>query len=123
MTEALKPESQNADHNFWLRSTMNLARRAMSHGNHPFGALLVGPDGLMLMEQENAFLPLRDRIAHAERLLASRACQQYPFDYLSQCTLYVSAHVCRSDLLGGYRWRGLRAFGKTTQGDHREPSR
>ena len=39
MTEALKPESQNAGHNFWLRLTMNLARQAMSHGNHPFGAL------------------------------------------------------------------------------------
>jgi tRNA(Arg) A34 adenosine deaminase TadA len=56
-----------------LRRSFDVARRALAAGNHPFGAILVGPDGAVLVESENGFLPDRDMTAHAERLLATRA--------------------------------------------------
>ena len=36
-----------------LRRAFKVARRAQEHGNHPFGAILVGPDGDVLIEPEN----------------------------------------------------------------------
>jgi len=43
------------DHESLLRCAFDLARRARSQGEHPFGALLAGPDGTVLMEQCNGF--------------------------------------------------------------------
>ena len=37
-----------------LRRTFEVAAAARSSGNHPFGALLAGPDGSILMEQQNS---------------------------------------------------------------------
>jgi len=65
------------DHESYLRKTFDVARRALSHGNHPFGAILVDPDGKILLECENGFMPDRDMTAHAERLLATMACRTY----------------------------------------------
>ena len=39
---ALSPSERDA---LFLRRSFDVARRAMTHGNHPFGAILVGPDG------------------------------------------------------------------------------
>src|SRR5437879_13297290 len=57
----------------FLRRAFAVARRAQTHGNHPFGAILVGPGGEVLIEHENGYLPDRDMTAHAERLLATQA--------------------------------------------------
>ena len=43
-----------------LRRSFDVARRALAGGNHPFGAILVGPDGGVLIESENGYLPGRD---------------------------------------------------------------
>ena len=61
------------DHENLLRRTFEVARRAQARGNHPFGAILVGPDGEVLIEAGNGYLPDRDMTAHAERLLATQA--------------------------------------------------
>ncbi len=37
-----------------LRKSFDVARRALENGTHPFGAILVGPDGEVLLEQGNA---------------------------------------------------------------------
>ena len=39
-----------------LRRAFAVAARAAGHGNHPFGAILAGPDGTILMEQENTLI-------------------------------------------------------------------
>jgi len=89
-----------------LRRSFDVARRAMAAGNHPFGAVLVGPDGAVLVESENGFLPGRDMTAHAERLLATRASTTYRPDFLASCTLYSSAEPCAM-CAGAIYWAGI----------------
>ena len=70
----------------FLRRTFEVAARARAHGNHPFGAILVDASGTVLLEQENGYLPARDGTAHAERLLATRACTTLPPQVLARAT-------------------------------------
>ena len=60
----------------FLRRFFDVARRARERGKHPFGAILAGPDGEVLIESENGYLPDRDMTGHAERLLATQACKR-----------------------------------------------
>jgi tRNA(Arg) A34 adenosine deaminase TadA len=94
------------DHETFLRRTFDVARRAQTHGNHPFSAILVGPDGTVLLEVENGYMPDRDRTAHAERLLATQACRQHDPAFLASCTLYSSAEPCAM-CAGAIYWAGI----------------
>jgi tRNA(Arg) A34 adenosine deaminase TadA len=49
-----------------LRSAIAMARRSREHGNHPFGALLAGPEGQALLEAENTVVTGPDCTGHAE---------------------------------------------------------
>jgi tRNA(Arg) A34 adenosine deaminase TadA len=73
-----------------LRRADQVARRAMAMGRHPFGALLVAPDGeTVLAEQGNI-----DTVQHAEATLARSAALNYPGEYLAQCTLVTTFEPC-----------------------------
>ena len=73
-----------------LRRANEVAARAMSLGRHPFGAILVAPDGeTVLAEQGNV-----DTVNHAESVLARTAAQDYSAEYLWQCTLVTTAEPC-----------------------------
>jgi tRNA(Arg) A34 adenosine deaminase TadA len=73
-----------------LRRADAVARRAMAMGRHPFGALLVAPDGeTVLAEQGNI-----DTVQHAEATLARSASLNYPAEYLAQCTLVTTFEPC-----------------------------
>jgi len=73
-----------------LRRANEVARRAMAMGRHPFGAVLVAPDGeTILAEQGNI-----DTVHHAEVTLARTASLNYPADYLAQCTLVTTFEPC-----------------------------
>ena len=93
-------------HEHYLRQAFRVAMRARESGNHPFGAILVGPDGAVLMEQENAFNPTRDMTGHAERVLMTRASQQYDPAFLRGCTMYTSAEPCAM-CSGAAYWAGV----------------
>jgi tRNA(Arg) A34 adenosine deaminase TadA len=118
---------QPLDHETFLRRSFDVARRARTHGNHPFGAILVSAAGEVLIETENGFLPDRDMTAHAERLLATQASKQLTPDILAGCTLYTSAEPCAM-CAGAIYWTGIGrvVFGlterrlKTMTGDHAE---
>lgn len=97
--------AERDDHTF-LRRSFEVARRAREHGNHPFGAVLVGPAGEVLLESENGYLPDCDMTGHAERLLATRASKAYPPEYLSTCTMYSSAEPCAM-CAGACYWVGI----------------
>lgn len=101
MTEAVP-----LDHAHYLRQAFKVAIRARDSGNHPFGAILVGPDGAVLMEQENAFHPTRDMTGHAERVLMTRASQRYEPAFLRRCTMYTSAEPCAM-CAGAAYWVGI----------------
>mgnify|MGYP002713130768 CR=1 FL=1 len=90
-----------------LRKAFALARQSRENGDHPFGSILAGPDGEVLMEQGNGFTSEgNDRTAHAERLLASRAARQYDLDFLQRCTIYTSAEPCAM-CSGAIYWAGI----------------
>lgn len=67
-----------------------VARRAAAMGRHPFGALLVAPDGeTVLAEQGNI-----DTVNHAESTLARHAADNWPDEYLGRCTLVTTFEPC-----------------------------
>ncbi|MDM0115839.1 nucleoside deaminase [Variovorax sp. J22R133] len=73
-----------------LRHADAVARRAMTMGRHPFGAVLIAPDGeTVLAEQGNI-----DTVHHAEATLARTASLNYPPEYLWQCTLVTTFEPC-----------------------------
>jgi tRNA(Arg) A34 adenosine deaminase TadA len=72
-----------------LRAADLVARDAVAHGHHPFGAVLVGPDGAILMRQGNI-----DAVHHAETELARRAASFYPPEFLWTCTLVTTGEPC-----------------------------
>ncbi len=73
-----------------LRRANEVARRAMALGRHPFGAILVAPDGeTVLAEQGNV-----DTVNHAESTLARTAATNFTADYLWQCTLVTTVEPC-----------------------------
>jgi len=94
------------DHERFLRRSFDVARRAGTNGNHPFGAILVDAAGSVLLEAENGFLPDRDMTAHAERLLATQAAKKFEPKFLADCTLYTSAEPCAM-CAGAIYWVGI----------------
>jgi tRNA(Arg) A34 adenosine deaminase TadA len=85
-----------------LRRADTVARRAMAMGRHPFGALLVAPDGeTVLAEQGNI-----DTVNHAESTLARHAAANYPGAYLAQCTLVTTFEPCAM-CAGTIYWAGI----------------
>ena len=82
------------DHIAYLRKANEVAKRARTGGNTPFGAILVDREGNVIMEQGNAEGDLHDATAHAERMLASRASAAFDRKKLWDCTLYTTFEPC-----------------------------
>jgi tRNA(Arg) A34 adenosine deaminase TadA len=99
------PEQQRLDAQF-LRRSFEVARRSLAHGNHPFAAILVDEQQQVLIEVENGYMPSHDGTAHAERLLATKACTTLPPDVLAKATLYSSAEPCAM-CAGAIYWAGI----------------
>ena len=91
---------------YFLRQAFAVARRALAHGNHPFGAVLVDEQRHVLLEAENGYMPSRDRTGHAERLLATKACIMFGTEVLAKATLYSSAEPCAM-CAGAIYWAGI----------------
>jgi acetylornithine deacetylase/succinyl-diaminopimelate desuccinylase-like protein/tRNA(Arg) A34 adenosine deaminase TadA len=89
-----------------LRRSFEVAAAARAAGSHPFGAVLAAPDGTILLEQGNAYLPNHDMTGHAERVLATRACTELPAEILATATLYSSAEPCAM-CAGAIYWAGI----------------
>src|ERR1700689_2397062 len=105
MDSISKMSSSELDELF-LRRSFEVARRALTHGNHPFGAILVDQNRNVLIETENGYMPSRDGTAHAERLLATQACTTLSAGVLKGATLYSSAEPCAM-CAGAIYWAGI----------------
>ncbi len=102
MSSSLRPYDEAL-----LRRAFDVAIRSREGGDHPFGSVLADADGKLLMEQANGYSSEgRDRTAHAERLLASRAARAYDLTFLARCTLYTSAEPCAM-CAGSIYWAGI----------------
>ncbi|GAB4579606.1 MAG: nucleoside deaminase [Anaerolineales bacterium] len=77
-----------------LRASIQIARLAREHGNHPFGSLLADAKGHILLRAENTVLTERDCTGHAETNLMRLASQTFSPDILATCTLYTSTEPC-----------------------------
>ena len=124
MTSGTSTRERDAD---FLRRSFAVARRSLTHGNHPFAAILVDQHGEVLIEMENGYMPARDSTAHAERLLATAACTTFADEVRAKATLYSSAEPCAM-CAGAIYWAGIGrvVYGlserrlRTLTGDHPE---
>ena len=78
----------------YIRRAIEVASRARQHGNHPFGAILVGPENQILLEAENTVVTHKDITGHAETNLIRLASKKYSLAYLEDCTIYTSTEPC-----------------------------
>ncbi len=89
-----------------LHRAIHLAKMAREHGNHPFGALLVGAKGEVLAEAENSVLTDQDCTAHAELTLVRLVSRRYDVDTLAGSTLFSSTEPCAM-CAGAIHWSGI----------------
>ncbi len=78
----------------FLRKSIEVAREAREHGNHPFGAILVDEAGEILLTAENTVETEKDCTGHAETNLMRKATKEYDAEKLAECTLYSSTEPC-----------------------------
>jgi tRNA(Arg) A34 adenosine deaminase TadA len=90
----------------YVRLTLEIARQARAAGNHPFGAILIGPGGAVLMQAGNAHGAAGDRTGHAERVLMTEASLAYTAEFLAGCTIIASAEPCAM-CAGAAYWAGV----------------
>jgi tRNA(Arg) A34 adenosine deaminase TadA len=77
-----------------LRRAIELAEAARAAGDMPYGSLLVGPGGDVLVEDRNTVISERDITAHPELKLARWAAQQLAPDVAHRTTMYTSCQPC-----------------------------
>jgi tRNA(Arg) A34 adenosine deaminase TadA len=90
-----------------LRTAIRVAQAARDHGNHPFGAILVGENDQVLLQAENTVVTERDCTGHAETNLMRLASKQFAPEKLALCTLYTSTEPC-SMCAGAIYWGNVR---------------
>lgn len=76
-----------------LERSIALADEAVAEGNHPFGAVLVSAEGVVLAEGKNSHSIDRGP-GHAEANLAREAARRYDVETLRGATLYTSVEPC-----------------------------
>jgi tRNA(Arg) A34 adenosine deaminase TadA len=91
----------------FLKLTVELSKRSRSEGNHPFGAILVDPDGGVIEQAMNSF-PVDRGPGHAEANLARAVARKYEPEFLRRCTLYTSVEPC-SMCSGTIYWASIGA--------------
>lgn len=77
-----------------LRRAIALAAEARAGGNPPFGSLLVGPDGDVLLEERNTSVTGDDITAHPELKVARWAAQHLKPADAARSTMYTSCQPC-----------------------------
>ena len=70
------------------------ARKAADRGEVPVGAVVVGPEGVVLAAAGNRTRELADPTAHAELLAIREAARILGSERLSGCDLYVTLEPC-----------------------------
>ena len=90
----------------FFEDPLNLGVRPGEKGNHPFGALLVLRDK-MVLEARNSVVTEKDVTRHAELNLISKASRKYPPSVLKKAVLFSSTEPCAM-CAGAIYWAGIR---------------
>ncbi len=77
----------------FMKLALKCASAAVSHGNEPFGAVLV-KDGKVVASSENRIYSANDFTRHAEIELIREYCKVTGDPILKDCTLYTSCEPC-----------------------------
>ena len=108
-------DSKNMDMNLttkqsesWMRHALDLAHRSVVAGNHPFGALLVLNDEVVV-EAENTVNSDSDVTRHAEMNAISQACRAMSKNDLSRSILFTSTEPCAM-CAGALYWSGIKTI-------------
>ncbi len=86
----------------------DLANKSVQKGNHPFGALLLVHDKVLLVA-ENTVVTEQDVTRHAELNLVRTAVRTLGSQDLSAATLYTSTEPCAM-CAGAIYWAGIRSI-------------
>lgn len=78
----------------WLERAVELAAENVAAGGGPFGAVVVGADGMLLAEGQNRVTRDLDPTAHAEVVAIRAACRAAGDFSLAGATLYSSCEPC-----------------------------
>ena len=89
-----------------LRRAIAIAAHAISLGDAPYGSLLAGADGAILVEAHNTVRRDNDISAHPELKLARWAAGELDPETAAQTTLYTSCQPCQM-CTGGIARSGL----------------
>lgn len=89
-----------------LRDAIEVAKLAVEHGNHPFGAVLADASGEVVLEAENRVTTDVDCTAHAETMLIRLASHRFTSAELREYTLYTSCEPCAM-CSGAIYWSGV----------------
>ncbi|MEU9074668.1 nucleoside deaminase [Kitasatospora sp. NPDC004745] len=77
-----------------LRRAVAIAAEAVTLGDAPYGSLLAGPDGTVLVEAHNTVRRDDDITAHPELKLARWAARELAPDEAARTTMYTSCQPC-----------------------------
>lgn len=102
-------------HIYFLNYCYDLAFQAITDGNHPFAAIIV-IDNAIVLTQKNRVNTEYDFTAHAELLLVRRARKNFTQQELSKAVLYTSTEPCAM-CAGAIYWSGIKniVFGCSTE--------
>ncbi|HHX70140.1 MAG: nucleoside deaminase [Miniphocaeibacter sp.] len=82
------------DHNYYLKEAVKVSEESLAKGNHPFGAILVSPEGEIILRQGNVEVTKKSSIGHAETKLMEKAGELFDKEYLWNCTMYTTCEPC-----------------------------
>jgi len=86
-------DSEQANHERFMRRALALAEEAAAMGEAPVGAVIVH-DGAIIAAARNQREELRDPTAHAEMIAITQAAAALNSWRLEGCTLYVTLEPC-----------------------------
>src|SRR5436190_23494542 len=90
----MTPMTPTAEDLLHLHDAMELAASAARRGNRPFGAVIVGADGVALAAAENSTATDNDIAAHAEINAIRAVCRGAGQARLAGATIYASGEPC-----------------------------
>jgi len=83
-----------ADDFTFLRRAIDIGAAAITTGDDPYGSLLVGPLGKILIDAHNTVRRDNDITAHPELKLARWAARELDPDTAARTTMYTSCQPC-----------------------------
>ena len=78
----------------WMQLAIEKAKTALENGQHPFGAVVVGPDGQLVAAEHNLVERDFDASAHGEVVAIRAAGKALASVMLTGCTLYTTCEPC-----------------------------